>query len=59
MKIICFKEGKENRAVLLDGNRFADWASKKYNTEVSVEFRKSEEMYYDKHSYYFRLYAIK
>ena len=21
MKIICFKEGKENRVVLLDGNR--------------------------------------
>ena len=55
MKIIGFKEGKENRAVLLDGNRtiltnwyesisevydFADWVSKKYNTEVSVEFRK-------------------
>ena len=55
MKIICFKEGKENRAVLLDGNRtiltnwyesisdvydFADWASNKYNTGVSVEFRK-------------------
>ena len=55
MKIICFKDGKENRTVLLDGNRtiltnwcesisdvydFADWASKKYNTEVSVEFRK-------------------
>ena len=74
MKIICFKEGKENRAVLLDGNRtiltnwyesisevydFADLASKKYNTEVSVGFRKQEEMYYDKHSYYIKLYAIK
>ena len=55
MKIICFKEGKENKAVLSDGNRpiitnwyesisdvydFADCASKKYNTEVSIEFRK-------------------
>ena len=55
MKIICFKEGKENKAVLSDGHRpiltnwyesisdvydFADWASNKYNTEVSVEFRK-------------------
>ena len=74
MKIICFKEGKENKAVLSDGHRpiltnwyesisdvydFADWASNKYNTGVSVEFRKQEEMYYDKHSYYIELYAVK
>ena len=55
MKIKVFKEGKEHKAVLTDGNRailtnwydcildiydFADWATNIYNTVVNVEFVK-------------------
>ena len=53
MMIMVFKEGKENKAVLMNGEDvklinwfesisdvydFADKCSEKYNTEVNVEF---------------------